>query len=419
MNPEATSEPRPSGAVAPGSPTSAGHGPAATSVARRDRALAPGDTRAAGGTTAGADRMEALARRAAQVRRDRATSDGRPADWANPDVHALRGLPEQQHPVHRALNRSKEGKTRSDFASMLRRTCEMLAGAEPRSMSLEDVFAYPWHLIDESRAEEFRRAVYRRHQNQGSRNDMVCAVRRVVDECHRRRLISPLRRQVLFEALYTVAPGRSRRRRRLTPDETRALLTAAQAQDPPARAARDTAMVALIRATGMRGCELAGIDLGDWDRLDASIWIRDRKNGRDLLVFLPPAVLPYLDAWLQARGERPGALFTPMKGPDKSRPLTVYGVRWILKQVATAAGVTWMGSHDFRRSFATDMLELFDPVLVSDLMGHEKVDSTRIYDQRGDDALRAAVGEVPLPPLDTILEAAAETATPRGKEAAA
>jgi integrase len=248
---------------------------------------------------------------------------------------------------------------------------------------------------------------------------MICAVRRVVDECHRRRLISPLRRQVLFEALYTVTPGRSRRRRRLSPDETNALLTAAQAHPQPARAARDTAMVALMRATGMRGCELAGIDLGDWDRRDATIWLRDRKNGRDLLVFLPPPVLPYLDRWLRARGDQPGALFTPLAGPDKSRPLTVYGVRWILKHVATAAGVTWMGSHDFRRSFATDMLERHDPVLVSDLLGHEKVDSTRIYDQRGDDALRAAVAEVPLPPLDTILEAAAQAAAPRGTEAAA
>jgi integrase len=136
-------------------------------------------------------------------------------------------------------------------------------------------------------------------------------------------------------------------------------------------------------------------------------------------VFLPPQVLPYLDRWLQVRGHAPGPLFTRFDRRDKSRPLTAFGIRWILKQVATGAGVTWLGSHDFRRTFATEMLERHDPVLVSDLLGHEKVDSTRIYDLRGDDAMRAAVAEVPLPLLDTILQAAAETAPRPGKQAAA
>jgi integrase len=355
----------------------------------------------------GSSPLQALARRAAQVRREHASEDDRPADWADPDAGALLALPEQQHPVRRALRRSKAGPTRANFGSLLRRSAEILAGAEPGSMTVEDMLGYPWHLIDEEAAESFRREVYRRYTNQGTRNDYQCAVRRVVDECHRKRLISPLRRQILFEALYTVAPGRSRRRRRLTAEDTQALLTAATAHPRPDRAARDTAMVALIRATGLRGAELAGIDLADWDRADANVWIRNRKNGRDLLVFLPPAVAPYLDRWRQVRGDAPGPLFTRLNQQDRSRPLTPAGIRYILKLVATNAGVTWMGSHDYRRTFATEMLERHDPVLVSELLGHEKVDSTRIYDLRGDDALRAAVTQVPLPDLDALLRQAA------------
>jgi integrase len=377
-----------------------------------------GDVRAAGDRSA-ADPLQALARRAAQIRRDHPPSDGRPADWADPDPQALLALPASQHPVRRALDRSKEGKARADFGSLLRRSYEMIAGLEPGSTSGAAVYSYPWHLLDEEGAEEFRRTVYRRYPIQSTRNDYICAVRRVVDECHRKRLISPLRRQILFEALYTLAPGRSRRRRRLSHDETRALLLAGQAHPVPARAARDTAMVAVIRSTGMRGCELAGIDLGDWDRADASIWLRDRKNGRDLLVFLPPVVLPYLDRWLLLRGDEPGPLFRRLDGQDINRPLTAFGIRCILKTVATSAGVTWMGSHDYRRTFATEMLERHDPVLVSDLLGHEKVDSTRTYDQRGDDALRAAVAEVPLPELGSLLRQAAETGPRPGQEAAA
>lgn len=291
--------------------------------------------------------------------------------------------------MNRAYARATTPSGRATITSRLRVATAIVTG-NGRSAQWSEVLAHPWHHLTVEDAAEFRRAVYRRFVPQSTRNDTISAVRRVVTECYRARLISALRRDLLMEELYTVAPGESTRRRRLTGDELADLMAACDRIGDARTTARNTSIVALFRTTGLRISELVAIDLADWDREDASILLRSTKNGRDHRIFLSPATDALLRRWLTHRGEAPGALFTALNRAEHD-PLHPFSVRYMLKTRARAAGIAPFGAHDFRRTFATDLLERYDAALVSKLLNHKKLDSTLIYDLRGDTAKRDAV----------------------------
>lgn len=325
---------------------------------------------------------------------------GRPHDWADPDPAAAARLPAGRHPVERTLRRSKEGRTRREFARKLRICCEILTGADMGTLSADDVYAYPWHQLTVQQADDFRRDVYRRYAPQSSRNDQVSAVRRVLTQCYQAGLVSALRHDQLLETLYTLAPGPSTKRRRLAPAEIESLLAACESSAHPATGARDSAIIALFRTSGIRVSELVGLRLEDWDRSAGTILLRETKNGRTHLVLLHAGATAYLERWLAHRGSAPGALFCPSRGAAP-RALHTTTVRNMLHRRAAAAGVAPFGCHDFRRTFATDLLESHDSFLVSALMNHKKVQSTAVYDLRGDRERLAAVETLALPALPT------------------
>lgn len=347
----------------------------------------------------GIDAFLAEARR----RRDRHTREesGRPEPWADPDLEAIHSAA-LGHPVDRAIGRYRTDVGRERIACAIRRACERLAGAPPRSMSAEDVRAYPWHHLDVEAAIAYRERIYAMFTKITTRNDAICAVRAVSTECYKAGLISALRLDLVLDELYTVAPGPSSKRRRLRPEEIAALLDACERVGTPYVRARNTAIVALFRTSGMRVSELTAIELDDWDRDQDTILLRLTKNGGDHLVYLHPDTVPYLERWLQTRGDEPGALFTPFDGGDR-RSLHPATVRHMLRFRAEAAGVAPFGSHDFRRTFATELLRTHDVALVGKLLNHNKTSSTLIYDLAGEDEQRAAVKTVRLPDLGAAL----------------
>lgn len=362
---------------------------------------------------------EARARRAradAQRTKDASEGAGRPQDWADPDPDALSRLRPGQHPVDRALARSKEGETRRTFRTQLGRCLQLLTGVRTGPAIAEDVHAYPWHQLTVEDAAEFRRAVYRCYRPQSCRNDAVCAVRRVVRECYRAGLISSLRQDLLMEQLYTVAVGETTRRRRLSPAEVGALLVACANLGDARTTARNTAIVALFYTSGMRISELVHLELADWDRADQSLLLRETKNGRSHRVLLHPGVLPYLERWADLRGPAAGALFTALTRTDTAA-LCKQSVRLMLQTRAQAAGIAPFGPHDFRRTFATAMLERHDPFVVSRLLNHSKIESTMRYDLRGEDAQRDAVATLDLPDVGTLATHRGDGSTTTGRAA--
>lgn len=330
----------------------------------------------------------------AQRRVTRSAGD-RPADWADPDASAALALPARTHPVTRTIAQRKSKASQRDEAATIRRACSRLQGLEKDVVTAEQALAYPWHLLTPDEAEEFRLDVYRRYSNQGTRNYYVCVLRSIVRNCYRAGLISPLRRDLILENLFTSAPGRSTKRRRLSEDEVAALLHACETVGSLRARHRNTAIVALMRTTGMRVSEVVALDVSDWDRAEGTLLLRNTKNKRSHTVFVHPATNVYLTRWIKTRGDQQGALFAAVSGTS-AHHLHTFAIRYMLKKRGEAAGLRPFGSHDFRRTFATELLRTHDHALVSRLLNHEKLSSTLVYDMVEDDLQRAAVETVRL-----------------------
>ncbi len=65
---------------------------------------------------------------------------------------------------------------------------------------------------------------------------------------------------------------------------------------------------------------------------------------------------------------------------------------------AARARLGKLAPHSLRRSFATQLLAAGNDLAVTaDLMGHSRIDTTRLYDRRGEDAKRDATDTITVP----------------------
>lgn len=385
------------------------HSPGRRSPGRRSPAAPPPEDRHSATHTApreaGEDAAQHLAaflaEAAARRQAAEATASHRPEDWFDPDPDAAARLRPGADPVTSALRRRKEGDNRTHFAGAVRRACERLQALPARSLTPAQVRAYPWHQLSEEQLEDYVAEVKRHFGTQASINDNICAVRAVLEQCRKRGLISAFRHDLLREVLLTTAPGRSTRRRRLSSEEVGRLLEACQSMGTPAARARNTAIVALLFTTGIRGGELVRIRLENWDQREQTILLRETKNGSDHLIHVHPQTAPLLAAWRAVRGEAPGVLFAALNR-DGGPALSVVSLRYMIATRATRAGIAPFAPHDFRRTFATTLLRTHDPALVSKLLNHKKLDSTLVYDMASEEDMRSAVSSMQLPALAAV-----------------
>jgi len=197
------------------------------------------------------------------------------------------------------------------------------------------------------------------------------------------------------------APRRpSRLPRVLSVSEAEALVTGPHRVDSrdAALGRRDSAMLELLYATGMRISELASlaIDRVDLKRRRLRVVGKGNKE-RELLFGVPAAaaVRAYLaDARpiLAARRGDPsgsgGAVFLNAAGA----PLSVRGARMVIARWVEAVGAPDRTSpHTLRHSFATHLLEGgADLRVVQELLGHANLQTTQIYTHLSDAALKSA-----------------------------
>lgn len=105
---------------------------------------------------------------------------------------------------------------------------------------------------------------------------------------------------------------------------------------------------------------------------------------------LSPTVGPFLEAWLELRGDSPGPFFCPIDRVGTLRlpkAMTGEAIRQLLERRRVAAGLAAMSPHDLRRTYASDLADL---PAVQQLLGHASPATTSRYDRRGDRARRAA-----------------------------
>lgn len=107
-----------------------------------------------------------------------------------------------------------------------------------------------------------------------------------------------------------------------------------------------------------------------------------------------------------------GPLCCPISWAGKLRQraqLSGEALRQLLKRRTLASGLQPITPHDFRRTYAGDLLdEGADLSAVRQLVGHASPATTSRYDRRGDRARRAAAERVHLDPPPAVTAAGSE-----------
>ncbi|MGB5160228.1 MAG: tyrosine recombinase XerC [Thermoanaerobaculia bacterium] len=169
--------------------------------------------------------------------------------------------------------------------------------------------------------------------------------------------------------------------RHLRPGEVENLLEAAEGDEPLAR--RDSAILELLYASGLRVSELSGLDWPDLN-LEARTLRVMGKGGKERMVPFGKPAAEALARWLQVWEE----VRDPSRGPSEPVFLNYRGTRLSARSVrriidryvekaALAAGVH---PHTLRHTFATHLLEGgADLRTIQELLGHSSLSTTQRY----------------------------------------
>ncbi len=172
------------------------------------------------------------------------------------------------------------------------------------------------------------------------------------------------------ESIREVAPvpQKPRRPKGLSDLELRRFLREVERRAP----ARDQAIVHTLLETGLRVSELVALE-----RRDLHLGSRSAAVCPDGLRSLPLSGhgRRRVRAWLAERGDAPGPLFTGERGP-----LTANAVQRVVRKYCRFAKVQ-ASPGTLRHTFAAAFLAAHDGDLVAlaDLLGHESLETTRLY----------------------------------------
>lgn len=137
-------------------------------------------------------------------------------------------------------------------------------------------------------------------------------------------------------------------------------------------------IVWFMAATGARVSELLQIKA---EHVSVGYLDLYSKGGKMRRIYIPKRLCTEAAKWLKGRGIISGYLFTNRTG----NRLSTRGIAIQLKHFAETYGINRevVYPHSFRHRFAKNFLEKFNDIaLLADLMGHESIETTRIYLRR-------------------------------------
>jgi integrase/recombinase XerD len=201
-------------------------------------------------------------------------------------------------------------------------------------------------------------------------------------------------------AIQIKGPGRAQRLpKTLDIAEVDRLLEAAR--NTPREALRNTCLMELLYATGMRVTELVSLPVSA-GRGDPRMLLVRGKGGKERLVPLSPPARAALAAYLTSRdvaedearqkGKPASKFMFPSRG--KSGHLTRHRFFGLIKEFAVAGGVSpdKVTPHTLRHAFATHLLAGgADLLSIQTMLGHADVATTEIYTHVLDERLKELV----------------------------
>lgn len=297
--------------------------------------------------------------------------------------------PSDRHPALVYLARLAAGSRRT-----MRQSLNVVAGILTDGEADHETF--PWEQLRYQHTAAVR-AVLQEQYAPATANKILSALRGVLEEAWQLQLIGSedYHRARHVRSIKGTSLKKGRHIARLELRE----LFAACASDLSVGGRRDAAILATLYGGGLRRAEVITLDLKDLAS-DGAVVIRGSKGNKSRIVPLEPRALDAVQAWVYVRGNQPGPLFLPRlkSGRLVWRRLTEEAIIYIVLRRAGEAGIKRLTPHDFRRTFATNLLEAtIDLVTVRDLMGHSDINTTAGYDRRSEDAKRSAVQVLRVP----------------------
>ncbi len=202
--------------------------------------------------------------------------------------------------------------------------------------------------------------------------------------------------------LKLAGPGRAARLPgTLSVAEVEALLAAARDMGRPEDRLRNTCLMEVLYATGLRVSELVGLPVAA-ARGDPRMILVTGKGGKERMVPLSPPARAALRAWLAHRDaaeaarapQPPSRHLFPGRGAEGH--LTRQHFFLLIKQMAAHAGLNpaAVTPHTLRHAFATHLLANgADLRVIQTLLGHADISTTEIYTHVLDERLRELVLE--------------------------
>ncbi len=149
-------------------------------------------------------------------------------------------------------------------------------------------------------------------------------------------------------------------------------------------------VVRFLAATGARVSELIQLKV---EHIYLGYYDIYTKGGKIRRIYIPNILKVETIKWLEEQGRASGYLFLNRYGER----ITTRGISQQLKNYANKYGMNEkvVYPHSFRHRFAKNFLEKFNDIsLLADLMGHESIETTRIYLRRSSSEQQAIIDKI-------------------------
>jgi len=239
-------------------------------------------------------------------------------------------------------------------------------------------------VVDPREITDYRSFLLQRGSSPATVNRRLVSLRRYFLWAKKQGMISDspfeMLEKVRVKEQNSVAP------RWLTRKEQLALLRAVRQGENQ----RDLAIIQMLLGAGLRISESAALKVPDIELNDRSGWVyvRTGKGMKPRSVPLSVHVRKALQAYLKTRpDEDEESLFLGQRGP-----LSEWGIHAIVKKSAYQARLEDVTAHTLRHSFAKNLVDAGTPLdQVAILLGHESLDTTKIYTQPSERDLERTV----------------------------
>lgn len=169
------------------------------------------------------------------------------------------------------------------------------------------------------------------------------------------------------------------------------LLTTCDTDGPAS--VRDAAIVAVLQSTALRREEAASARREDYDPGERILRVIGKGN-KQREVPVHEVAAEYLGRWLALQDRVRGPLFCRVDrwGNLHAEAMSARAIGAIVSRRRRQAALPHLSTHDFRRTFAGDLLDRgVDLATVQQLMGHASPVTTALYDRRPGRQRQAAV----------------------------